>query len=339
MLARYRTAEDMDGLGLEAFVAVGLRSRPNQIFLREPARRQIWAGSEGQNFSFADIDQRSRRIASLLSLSRLPERSQALLFMPAGSEQLIAMLGALRAGLKPFLMPLSANSARLQAWLDAAGPSVAIGTSRCGDVEPALMLRDAAARSFNARLVCAFGPGAPDGVVPLDSIIVSTATLPPAPVITSPHDALTVSAETSHGVRQVMRETEIVAATVDIARVAKLSDDHRLLSMMMSPSLCALAAGPYLAMLTGAEYLPLGLFSLSALWAGLSDGKTTTLVAPAEVESPLRASGIIGHESVSAVILIHPSRPERQAAIRGELGRILDLFSDDANAVTLLARV
>lgn len=329
----------MDGLGLEAFIAVGLRSRPNQLFLREPSRRATWSGTESGNLSFGDVDHRSSRLASLLSLSKLPERSQALIFTPAGSEQLIAMLGALRAGLKPFLMPLSANTATLQAWLDAAGPSVAIGTSRCGDLEPALLLRDAAARCFNARLVCAFGTTAPDGVVPLDGIIASEATLPPSPAITSPANAMTISAQTSHGACQVMMETEIVAASVEVARMARLSEDHRVLSLMMSPSLCALASGPYLAMLTGAEYLPLGLFSLSALWAGLSDGKQTTLVAPASVEAPLRASGIIGHDSISSLMLIHHEKPERRAAIAGEPGRIIDLFSDDENVLMLMARV
>ncbi|MGL4438946.1 MAG: AMP-binding protein [Bosea sp. (in: a-proteobacteria)] len=338
MLARSKTADHMDGLGLEAFVAVGLRSRPNQLFLREPVRKANWAGTDGENLSYADIDQRSRRLASLLSLSRLPERSQALIFVPASSEQLIAILGVLRAGMKPHLMPLSTTSAALQAWLDGAGPSVAIGTSCCGDIEPALMLRDAAARSFNARLVCAFGQNPPDGVVPLDSIIASNTSLPPMPVVTSPADILTITVETSLGVRQVLKQTEIVSATVEIARLVRLSEDQRLLSLMMSPSFCALASGPYLSMLTGAEYLPLGLFSLSALWAGLSDGKQTTLVAPASIEEALRNAGIIGHESVGNVLFLHAAKPTRQDAIVGEPGRIFDLSSDSANALTLFAR-
>jgi acyl-CoA synthetase (AMP-forming)/AMP-acid ligase II len=339
MLAQRQTAADMDGLGLEAFVAVGLRSRPNQLLVREPARRELWSGHPGGNLTFADIDQRSRRLACLLSLSRLPERSQALIFTPHGTEQLIAMLGAIRAGLRPFLMPLSAVTASLTKWLDAAGPAVAIATSRCGDIEPAMLLRDAAARSFNARLVCAFGTDAPDGVVPLNNIIANQTQLPAAPVITSPQDALTISAETSHGIRQVMMEREIVAATVEIARVARLSDNQRLLSMMMSPSLCALATGPYLAMLTGAELLPLGLFSLSALWAGLSDGKPTTLIAPAAVENVLRAAGIIGHGSINSVMLVHSALPPKMAAFSGEPGRIIDLFSDRNNLLILMERL
>lgn len=338
MLARSNPAAEMDGLGLEAFVAVGVRSRPKQLFLREPARREMWAGTDGQNLSYTELDQGSRRLAALLLLSRLPERSQALIFAPTGSEQLIAILGALRAGMKPFLMPLSASSASLQGWFDSAGPSVAIGTSRCGDLEPALVLRDAAARSFNARLVCAFGLTPPDGVVPLDNVISSLTPLPTLSMVTSPADILTISAETSHGIRQVMKETEIVAATVEIARLLRLSEVQRVLSLMMSPSLCALASGPYLAMLTGAEYLPLGRFSLSALWAGLSDGKQTTLVAPASIEQALRASGIVGHESISNLLFVHAVKPMRRQAIAGEPGRVFDLHSDAENALTLLPR-
>jgi acyl-CoA synthetase (AMP-forming)/AMP-acid ligase II len=332
-----RAAASLDGLGLDALVAAAVRMRPDTLYLRDPARIESWAGRAGTSFSASEIDARARRLAALLSLSRLPERAHALILAPMGAEQLIATLGALRAGLRPFLLPLTMGPNELQACLDAAGPSVAIGTTRCGDLAPARLLRDAAARAFNARLVCAFGPEPPDGAVPLDSITTSDVTLPPPAPVTSPPEALSFSIETSYGQRQQASELDLMTATVDIARVASLGAHARVLSLMMCPSVLALATGPYLTLLSGAEYLPLGHFSLSALWAGLSDGKPTTVVAPAETEGALAAAGIVGHGAVANLFLLHRSRPAPSPA--NDSGtRVIDLFADADNRFTIQLR-
>jgi len=338
MLPLRKPEPDLEGIGLEALVSVAIATQPDHDFLREPARRDIWSGVAGLPLSFAGLDQRARRLASLLGMSRLPERSKALILAPMGSEQLIAILAALRAGLQPVLLPLSAGSHALQGLFDAAGPCVAIATCRCGDLEPARMLRDAAARSFNARLVCGFGPDVPDGVVPLDSIIVSNKRLPDAPAPASPPGLLGLVAETGDGMRQTMLEAELVAASVALARVTRVGTDERVLSTMMNPSFCALASGPYLALLSGAEYLPLGLFSLSALWAGLSDGRATTLVAPAGIEGALRAAGIVGHETVRNLLLVHRSVPGRISGRDNGTVRVFDLHVRGRNELMIRAR-
>ncbi len=85
-----------------------------------------------------------------------------------------------------------------------------------------------------------------------------------------------------------MAELDLVGGAVEIARALKPRPDMRILSLMMGASLPALASGPYLAMLTGAECLPLGVFSLSALWAAMADGKAVSIVAPARSSRPCR---------------------------------------------------
>ncbi|MCU0885141.1 MAG: AMP-binding protein [Beijerinckiaceae bacterium] len=338
MLPLRKPEQDLDGIGLEALVSVAVATRPDHEVLREPARRDIWSGVAGASLSHSGLDQRARRLASLLAMSRLPERSKALILAPMGSEQLIAILAALHAGLQPVLLPLSVGGQALQGLFDAAGPCVGIATSRCGDLAPSRMLRDAAARSFNARLVCGFGPDVPDGVVPLDNIIVSNTRLPDAPARLSPSGLLGLVAETSTGTRQVMAEAELMAAAVALARVTRIGTDGRLLSTMMSPGFCALASGPYLALLSGAEYLPLGLFSLSALWAGLSDGRGTTLVAPAGIEDALRAAGIAGHETVRNLLLVHHAAPGRLPRRDAGPGRVLDIHVHGRNELAISER-
>jgi hypothetical protein len=332
------TVPDLDGIGLEALLLVALRARPHATVLREPARRESWSDAAGDTLSATVLDERVNRVAGLLSLSRLPERAQAMILAPHGSEQLIAIMAALRAGLRPTLLPLTASQSAIQAWLDTAGPAVAIGTSRCGDLQPARMLRDAAARSFNARLVCAFGPLPPDGVVPLDAVIGSSASIPALPAVTSPPEALTITVETPSGHRQVASESELVAGAVEIARLVRLGPHARVLSLMMTASVPGLAAGPYLALLTGAELLALGHFSLSALWAGLSDGRTTTLVAPASIEPALRAAGIIGHGSLAQVLLLHRNAPADLPPSGAQPSRIIDIHAKQHNELVVSER-
>ncbi len=338
MNAQRKIQQDIQGIGLEALLSVALKTRPNELFCREPARREAWAGASQAQLTHAEVDDQVRRLAALVSLSRLPEGSHAVIMMPMGPEQVIATLASQRAGLSPFLLPMSASAAQLQVFVDAAGPCVALATTRCGDLEPALMLRDAAARSFNTRLVCAFGPDVPDGVVPLDKVIASQARLPDIRPVSDGFAMLPMVIETAYGTRQSVMETDIFAATLAIAREGRLNTNARVLSMMMSPSLCALAAGPYLALLSGAEYLPLGLFSLSALWAGLADGVNTCLVGPASTERALRKAGIIGHDCVTSLMLIHRHRPEALEPPGDHSTRIFDLFSTADHELELSLR-
>jgi hypothetical protein len=302
MTALRKVQADYEGIGLESLLAVAVRTRVGQVLLRPPARRELWAGDAGAPLDAAAVTLRAARLGALLHLSRLPEGSAALIMAAPGDEQLVAILSALRAGLTPTLLPLDITAAALQQVFDGGGPLVAIGMTRCGDVEPARLLRDAAARSMNARLVCAFGPDHPDGSVPLGFILQNGAALE-RPAAQGP--ARSIVSVNAAGAPERLAELDLVGAAVEIARVLKPRPDCRIVSLMMGADLPTLAAGPYLSMLTGAEFMPLGVFALSALWASLSDGKPVLLVAPAAIEPALQTAGVLEHQSLAGVALIH----------------------------------
>lgn len=338
MIPDRKTSTGVEGIGLDELLLASVKVRPDALCLRQPARREAWAGSPGKAFSHRELDLGARRLAGLLLLSRLPARSQAVIMAPLGAEQTIAILGALRADLSPLLLSVATTPMELQRMFDAAGACIAIGVGRCGDIEPALLMRDAAARSFNVRLVCGFGPKPPDGVAPLDAILeVDAAALPEAPA-RAPSEERAIAIETADGERQLLLQSDFTAAAVEIAGQARLPAEGRLVSLMMGPSLSALAAGPYLALLGGCEFLPLGLFSLSALWAGLADGKPSGVVAPAALEASLRASGIVGHANVVSLILLHKHRPDHAMATEPGGTRIVDVWPEDAGRLAAAAR-
>jgi hypothetical protein len=334
MLAQRNPSQDLEGIGLGSLLSVAQRTRPEQILVRSAARRELWSGEPGEDLTAALLDERASRLASLLSLSRLPARASALIMAAPGAEQTIAVIGALRSGLTPVLLPLSLDSAALQAVFDEAGPSLAIGMTRCGDLSPARMLRDAASRSMNARLVCAFGPDHPDGSVPLAFVLRNGARQERGSLPRDPSSDIRVVGE--DGAIQALAEIDIVAGAVDIARVLKPRPDLRIVSLMMGSGLASQSAGLYLAMLTGCEYMPLGVFSLSALWASLSDGRPVCLIAPASVENALRRAGVLDHEGLAAAIILGrgPEMPQLSARTR-----ILDVREPEPGVIAVSERV
>lgn len=325
MVALRKPVDNLDGISLEALVNVALRTRAEQVFMRAPARRAHWTGDEARDLTARSLDRDADRLAGLFALSRLPARSQALIYCPLGPEAVISVLAARRAGYRACFLPLSASFSRLQGWLDKAGPSLAITITRCGDLEPAKLVRDAAARSFNARLVCAFGPHAPDGVVPLGPVLASATSIAEIDAKTRLLEPVDMVAETSWGDRQQFSEPAVLDAAIDLARHARLGPHVRIISLMMGVTAGSLASGPYLSLLTGAELLALGQFSLSALWAGLADGKQASIVAPDSLERQLDEAGIIGHQSVNSVIFLHRRLPTTALKAPAGAPRMVDL--------------
>ncbi len=295
---------DTRGLGLDALMHVALRTRADAVMLREPAYRAVWSGSSERTWSAAEINRQAERLRALIALARLPGRARALILAPMGAELVVSLLAALRSGLTPVLPPLTATQAELQADLDRGDPVVALSVSRCGDLEPARLLRDASARTFNARLVAAFGPDAPDGVAALDPILAGEVPLgdvPPAAADAAP----VIHVRDAVGRSATLDEPAIVAAAVEMGRYLRNLGQGRIVSLMMGADLAALASGPYLAAVTGAEFMPLGHFQLSALRAALADGVPTCLIAPAVIEHALIAAGVVGHAPISGIVFVH----------------------------------
>ncbi len=78
---------------------------------------------------------------------------------------------------------------------------------------------------------------------------------------------------------------------------------------MTGGSLAALASSLGLAVIAGAELVPLGLFSLTGLWSSFAGGRPVHLVMPAGVEDAMLASGMLSHRGLASIAFIHRSPP------------------------------
>ncbi len=91
-------ADDLDGIGLESLLSVALRTRRNEIIVRQPSRREAWADEAGEHLTAAALDDLSARLAGLLKLARLPAGAAAIIMIPPGPERLTAIAGPCAPG-------------------------------------------------------------------------------------------------------------------------------------------------------------------------------------------------------------------------------------------------
>jgi len=95
--------------------------------------------------------------------------------LPNGSEAALTILGIEQAGCRQCLLPVAWSEKELEQALEAAGLQAVVTQSTIGEERPADLFCAIAARTFNLRFLCAYGPDVPDGVIDLDRIILSEA--------------------------------------------------------------------------------------------------------------------------------------------------------------------
>ena len=171
ILTSTKTAETYLANGMWGRVTLDTVFRRNT--LTHPDRTAVIETSAGgglRNLGYAEVDRRIGLVSGFLSSVGLNQDSVIALQMPVGADAVIALLGALRAGLIVAILPELWRRHELGKALSPLAPKVLVTTTRGGDGAAAERMRDIAADLFSVRFVCAFGEEVPDGVVPLDAL-------------------------------------------------------------------------------------------------------------------------------------------------------------------------
>lgn len=327
----------LDGLDLDALLGALVRTRGYEAALRDPPGKRAWSDELPTSISFVHLYERIDQLAGLLHMNRAQPGARVAILAPLGPEAIISTLASLRAGLSPLLLPLHAGDADLLRMIDEAGAVMGLGVGRVGAVQPLTTLRRLAARAFGMRFVGGFGQVVPDGVAPLDALMASAARHP-LPALASRSPLHIVEPRGLDGPHAVS-ERAILAGALAVSRLLKPMASSRIVSALSGCDLASLATGPGAALLTGAELLPLGLFSHGDLQACLEGGRTVHLVAPAALESALARSRLGGHDALASVVFVHRpgDAPALPALDRPEL-TIVDLHAGSATGIEVARR-
>jgi AMP-binding enzyme len=339
--ATVQPASPVEGLSLDALLSAARHIRPNDIALRDPAGRESWSGLAPAAMSFVALDDQVTQLAALFGMIQVEAGSGVAIQAPMGRECVVSILAALRCGLSPFILPLHASEDDLRALIEQGQAALAVGQSQVGDQRPLIALRAAAARSYGLRFVGGFGPGIPDGVADINKILAtahgSNLQAPSRPG----GRILTVDARTMR-LNDSLNDNSILSASLEMARLLKISPSSRILTTLIGGDLASLASGLGASLLTGAEFLPLGLFRLSDLWAGLTDGRRVHLVLPVAIENAVLRAGLGQHEAVASLVFVHQGaldgRPLRPEGVRAGTA-IFDLAAPSVDRIAARLRV
>ena len=292
----------VEGLDFDSLLKALAVKRGREPAFRDPPGRRDWSGAAPGAFGFAALDGRVDRLAGLLTLARPQPGARVAILAPLGPEALISILACLRAGLSPLPLPPHAGESELLGMIERSGAVMAIGVARIGPLRPLLLLRDVAARAFGMRFIGGFGADVPDGVAALDQLLGHGASQPAVP--TAARSTISVVDGRSFVGPFAIGEKEVLAKALEISRMLKPLASSRVVTTMAGADLAALATGPGIALLTGVELLPLGLFVLDDLRACLEGGRMVHLVVPAAMEPALARSRLGGHKALSSLVVM-----------------------------------
>ena len=324
----------LDGLTLDTLLEALHRGRGYDPALRDPPGRRGWSDVGPVSLTFAQLESRVDQLARLLTINQAQAGATVALLAPLGPEAITAILGCLRAGLSPLMLPLHANELDLLRLIETTGAVMALGVGKIGSERPLLTLRNLAVRAFSTRFVGGFGSDIPDGVAPLETMLASAA-LQALPTI---EERAAIQVVDPLAIDTVMRleERQLLATALDISRLLKPMENSRIVSAMIGGDLASLAAGPAMALLTGVEFLPLGLFSLGDLQACMEGGRHVHLVLPGTMEPAIAQSKLAAHKALASLVFVHrPSETRTLPAIDRPDIAIVDV--DVKNAAELLA--
>lgn len=238
----------------DLFRRAAVRS-PDAVALADPDDRAHFTDGDPRQLTYAQADRIAWTIAARLRALGLQTDAAIGVQLPNTVETILVLLGILRAGMIPALLPMLWRETEIVAALSTVGAKAIVTTSRIGAADHCAIVGRAAASLFSIRQICAFGAIVPDGVVPLDDVFVQDAMMQPPPErVGNPaaHVAAITFEPTPRGLLPVPRShAQLIAAGQVIVAAGGLAQDATLLTATPPSSFAGLSVSLMPWLLTG----------------------------------------------------------------------------------------
>jgi hypothetical protein len=314
----------IDGL----FRSVALR-HPGAIALVDAPNRESFTDGAPLRLTYAEADRMVAAIAGGLRRIGLPTDAIVGIQMPNVAENILTILGVLRAGLIAAPLPLLWRRADAVTALARVGAKALITCRRAGKFEHGLFATRVAAEVFSIRFVCGFGPNLPDGVVALDDLF-TAARLDPVPPLNRGHNAaahvavITFEIGEDGSVPVARRHLELLAGGLGVLLESALEQDASVLSAMAPASFGGLCLTLVPWLLTGGTLVLHHAFDADVFARQRRDERCGTLILPANVAFGVADTGLFAQEGPTRVLAAWrdperlsggPDWPERDASL------------------------
>jgi len=282
----------------DLFRRAGVRHADALALVDPPNVEQI-TGRRPRKLTYAEADRAISAFAGRLRSCGLQTDTVIALQLANTVDSVIALLGLLRAGMIAVPLPLLWRQQEMVTALSLIGAKAIISSARIGAHTATETAMQAAAELFPIRYVCGFGPGLPDGVVPLDDCIDSAANeffqLATRPGQAGAHvAAITFDVGSGRLMPLPRSHGELIAGGLAVFREADLVRDATILATIPPGSFAGIA-GTLLPWLLGGGTLALHHgFDATVFAEQVRAHQPAAVVLPGPALTPLAEAGLLG---------------------------------------------
>lgn len=283
--------------------------QPDQLALVDPPNRAAFTGGAPRRLSYGQAERVVAAIAGRLHHMGLPADAVVGIQLPNIVENVLTILGVMRAGMIAAPLPLLWRRADAIAALGRIGAKALIACGHVGRFNQGQFAMRIASELFSIRYVCGFGQDLPDGVVAFDDLFGAERCDPLPPLEgdrldnAAAHVGLITFDIGENGIVPVARNhVEILAGGLGVTLESRLAHEARIVSTI-APSSYAGIGLTLIPWLLSAGALSLHHpFEPAVLAQQIRDERCRTLIVPAPVALRLAESGAFARADVTTVI-------------------------------------
>ncbi len=314
-----KEAQHERGVAIDEIFRHAAARRPDAVALVDPPNRQAFTDGPPRRLTYAQADRMVSAIAGRLRGMGLPTDSMVGIQMPNIVENVLTILGVLRAGLIAAPLPLLWRRSEAAAALARAGVKALITCARAGGFDYARVATYIAADVFPIRYVCGFGPNLPDGVVAFDDLFAATE-IDPMPALERDrqgdgvaHVAVVTFDVGEDGPLPVARNhLELLAGGLGVFLEGRLEPGAAILSTIAPASFCGICLALLPWLFTGGTLALHHPFDAAVLAKTRRDERCGVMVLPAPVAFRLAETGLFAGAGPTTILAAWHS-PERLA--------------------------
>jgi hypothetical protein len=289
--------------------------RPDDIALVDAPNRESFTGGRPRRLTFAEADRMVSAIAGRLSRMGMPIDTIVGIQLPNIVENVLTILGVLRAGMIAAPMPLLWRSADAVLAMARVGAKAVITCGRVGSCEHGRLATRIAADVFSIRYVCGFGDNLSDGIVPLDDLF-TIEKLDPIPLLARDGTAVAHLAVVTFDMGEdgpvpvARRHLELLAGGMCVLSEGRFRPSANILSTIAPASFAGISLTLVPWLLTGGTLILHHAFDADLFAAQRNDERCGTLILPAPVIFRFAETSLFASEN-PATILAEWREPDR----------------------------
>jgi len=308
------------GITIDAIFRSAAERHPHALALVDPANRESFTAGEPRRLTYAQAESVVTAIAGRLCRMGLPTDAIIGVHLPNIVENILTILGILRAGMIAAPLPLLWRRADAVAALTQLGAKALITCGRVGGFNQGQFAMTVAMDVFSIRYVCAFGGSPPDGVVAFDDLFDAGTldSVPPleraAQVNGERHVAAITFEVGENGVVPVARNhAELLAGGLAVLLEAALAGQSNVLSTIAPSSFAGICLTLLPWLLSGGTLVLHHPFEPSILVRQRREEDCTTLMLPAAVAFAFAETSAFAVDGPACIVAAWHA-PERLAA-------------------------